>query len=81
MKIGNSYDVYARRDPWPDVARSFGLAYEHVRLRVRALLEVAPDALRDATRDEDVEGLSSTLPARLLTLVGERVTRLAKLVA
>ncbi|MHB8827092.1 MAG: HipA domain-containing protein [Acidimicrobiales bacterium] len=81
MKIGDDYDVYTRRDPWPDVARSFGVAYEHVRPRVQRLLEVAPDALREATLGEDVVELNSALPARLLSLVADRVTRLVQLVS
>jgi serine/threonine-protein kinase HipA len=81
MKIGEDYDVFARRDPWPSVARSLGANYEHVRLRVNQLLEIAPEAVREATLAEDVAQLNSALPERLLALVADRATRLAQLVA
>jgi hypothetical protein len=48
---------------------------------VNHLLEIAPEAVREATLAEDVAQLNSALPERLLALVADRATRLAQLVA
>jgi serine/threonine-protein kinase HipA len=73
MKIGESYEVYVRRNPWPRTARDLNLDGEMVNDRVRELAGVAPDAFAEAARAPEVRSLDRDLPGRLVDLVAKRV--------
>jgi serine/threonine-protein kinase HipA len=75
MKVGDSYAVYPRHDPWPAAAVALGLDTEALRARVRELGEAAPDAFAAAAGAPAVEALASDLPGRLVDLVADRSRR------
>ncbi len=79
MKIGGSYDVFPRRNPWRRTARELGLDGDALAERARELASVAPDALSAAVNAPAVATLSRRLPARLLDLVADRCTRCGEL--
>ena len=79
MKIGGDYGVFPRRNTWPAAARDLGLGSAELLDRVRALADVAPDALADAVNAPDVAALDRSLPTRLLELVSERVAECRRL--
>ena len=75
MKIGSSYDVYPRRNPWPGAARDLALDPDALVERARELARAAPDALADAVSARSVAELGRSLPAKLLHLVTDRAAR------
>jgi serine/threonine-protein kinase HipA len=75
MKIGGSYEVYLRRNPWPETARELGLDPGALEIRVRELAAIAPKTFADAAASPDVSSLGRTLPARLVDLIADRTTR------
>ena len=79
MKIGGDYGVFPRRNTWPAAARDLGLDSAELLDRVRALADVAPDALADAVNAPDVAALDRSLPTRLLELVSQRVAECRRL--
>ncbi len=79
MKVGDSYAVYPRHDPWPAAAQALGLDAEALHARVRELTEAAPDAFDAAAGTSEVEALESDLPARLVDLIAERSRRCLEL--
>jgi serine/threonine-protein kinase HipA len=81
MKLGGSYDVFTHRDPWPAAARDLGLHAGMLQARARELAEIAPDAFADAGRSPTIAALERRLPATLLDLVADRVSRCLQLLA
>jgi serine/threonine-protein kinase HipA len=79
MKIGGSYEVFPRRDPWPRTAGELGLDGDALAERARELAGIAPDAFSMAVNAPAVATLSRSLPARLLDLVAARCARCAAL--
>jgi serine/threonine-protein kinase HipA len=79
MTIGGDYGVFPLRNTWPAAARDLGLDSAELLDRVRALAEVAPDALADAVNAPELAALDRSLPARLLELVSERVAECRRL--
>jgi len=75
MKIGGSYEVHIRRNPWPRTARDLGLDGEAVVERARELAGIAPGAFADAASAPEVASLDRGLPGRLVELVSERASR------
>jgi serine/threonine-protein kinase HipA len=72
MKVGESYDVYSRRNPWPSTAGDLGVDADALTKRAVELAGIAPEAFAGAAGDPAVAALGSELPARLLDLVGAR---------
>ncbi len=72
MKIGGSYAVYSRRNPWPATAEDLGLGAGPLSARALELATAAPEAFARAAEDAAVAALGSELPARLVALVSER---------
>ena len=79
MKIGGEYEVYPRRNTWPEAARELEVDPEALSERVLHLAEMAPDAFADAANDPDVVALNRDLPTRLVGLVAERSARCSEL--
>jgi serine/threonine-protein kinase HipA len=75
MKLGGSYEVYVRRNPWPQTAAELGLAAEVLQERARTLATAAPAAFADAVAAREVTALGRELPGRLVDLVAERCER------
>jgi serine/threonine-protein kinase HipA len=75
MKIGGDYRVYPSQNTWPTAARELGLDQELVVDRVSALARRAPDAFSESAGAPEVVELDSSLPARLIDLIGERCQR------
>lgn len=80
MKVGDSYEVYPRRNTWPAAARELGLDSGALVDRVRELAERAPAAFLEAAASPEVLALGRGLPSKLSALVAERAARCAKLV-
>lgn len=79
MKIGDSYEVSAERNPWPRAARELRVDADALLDRVGALAAQAPDAFADAAAAPQVRELDRDLATRLVDLISERVTRCAAL--
>lgn len=79
MKIGGSYEVYPRRNTWPEAAKDLHLDEDELIAGVRTLADVAPDAFSDAAADPQVEQLGRELPGRLVDLIAERSTHCIRL--
>jgi hypothetical protein len=75
MKVGGAYRVYPWHNTWPTAARELGLDPEEVVQRVDALAERAPEAFAGAASAGEVVALGRELPARMIDLVADRVTR------
>jgi serine/threonine-protein kinase HipA len=75
MKLGDHYDVFTHRNPWPQTATDIGVEVEALTARVADLAARAPDAFADAAQAPDVTALKRELPYRLVDLVAERVSR------
>jgi serine/threonine-protein kinase HipA len=74
MKFGAEYTLDTRSSTvWPRVAADFGLPVEEVRVRASALMDVLPDAFKDASADPTVAEVESPLPGRLVDAVAARV--------
>jgi len=80
MKIGGSYEVHLRRNPWPRAARELGLDGDVVLDRVRELAAIAPDAFAQAASAPELTALHRDLPARLVDLISDRVGRCVEIV-
>ncbi|RKQ91626.1 serine/threonine-protein kinase HipA [Solirubrobacter pauli] len=79
MKLGSSYDVYSRQNPWPGAARDLGLDGDALTARAHELAMRAPGAFAEAATAPDVVALERPLPERLAELVAERAARCAAL--
>ncbi len=79
MRLGPDYRMRPRRNPWPQVAADLGIDAVATVERVRALLRVAPDALSDAAKTQDVVALRRASPQRLVDLVAARSKRCLRL--
>lgn len=75
MKVGNSYEVYPRRNRWRETARDLGIDADSLLARVVELGRQVPDAFADASSNPEVRELGSVLPARLVDLVDDRARR------
>jgi serine/threonine-protein kinase HipA len=75
MKLGGSYEIHVRRNPWPQTAAELGLAAEVLQERVRTLATSAPAAFAAAAASGHVTALGRDLPGRLVDLVAERCGR------
>lgn len=80
MRLGTDYRMRPRRDPWPTVARELGVDVDATVERVRTLLRIAPDALRDAAKAQEVVALRRPLPEKLVDLVAARSKRCMRLI-
>ncbi len=75
MKVGGSYDVHSRRNPWPATAGELGLEADLLTARAAELAGIAPKAFAEAAADPAVRALDSDLPDRLVDLVADRAAR------
>lgn len=75
MKIGGDYRLDWYRNRWPACARELALDPDELMARVRELVEIAPDAFAEESKDPDVADLGSSLPARLTDLIADRCRR------
>jgi len=74
MKFGGSYLVTSRSPSmWPGVGRELGLSADRAPERARILMDRLPDAFADAARDPSIDAIKSTIPARLVDAVADRV--------
>jgi serine/threonine-protein kinase HipA len=74
MRIGHRYRISEiGRAQWEQLAVNLRLEPDQVVQRIIWLGERLPDALSDSASEPSVVSLDSTLPARLLDAVGERV--------
>lgn len=80
MKVGGEYDVYPRRNTWPQAAQELGLDADQLIARVRVVVAAAPDAFAAAAASPGVVALGRPMPAKLVDLVAERVRRCAALI-
>jgi len=82
MRVGGQY-LAARVtvDRWRQAAAQLALEEDAVLARVAHLAEVLPDAVAAAASHADVAALNSALPDRLLDLVAQRCTTLARRLA
>jgi serine/threonine-protein kinase HipA len=81
MKVGSSYEVYARQNRWPAAAKDLGLDADLLVDRARELAGLAPDAFASAAGTPEVLELDRPLPGRLVKMVCERATRCLKLLS
>ena len=72
MKIGDDYQVYPRRNPWPRAAADLGLDPATTVDRVRELAMRAPQAFADASNSPEVAALKRPLAERLVELIADR---------
>lgn len=63
---------------WRSLAKDVGLDDGRLLDRIRALLEIVPEAMSAAAADDAVAALQSDLPSRLVDLVATRSAMLAK---
>jgi len=76
MKFGGSYLVTSGSPSmWARVGRELGLSGDLVVERARILMDRLPDAFADAARDPSIAATESTMPARLVDAVADRVQR------
>ena len=79
MKLGGSYSLLARdATVWPKLAAELELPVDDVLDRARHLVQRVPEAFAAAVADPAVADLHSSLPARLLDVVADRVQACAK---
>jgi serine/threonine-protein kinase HipA len=82
MKVGGTYDVDSRRDPWPTTAGDLTLDPGALIDRARELAAIVGEAFAAAAAAEPaVTAIDSELPATLVDLVGERASRCETLLA
>jgi serine/threonine-protein kinase HipA len=75
MKLGGSYEVHVRSNPWPRTARELALDPGVLEDRVRALATAGAAAFAEAAAAPDVASLGLELAGRLVDLVAERCER------
>jgi serine/threonine-protein kinase HipA len=75
MKLGGSYDVFIRRNPWPATAALLQVEREELTERVRALAATLPAALVDSASEPAIATLGRDLPSRLCDVVLHRAAR------
>lgn len=80
MKVGGSYDVYARRNPWPSTADELGVDAGVLTKRAAELARTAPESFAGAAADPAVRALGGDLPGRLIEMVADRSARCLDLV-
>jgi serine/threonine-protein kinase HipA len=79
MKFGSGYLVNPQSSPWKRLAADVGIGEDAVRDRAADLTERITDAFADTAADPEVAELSSTLPARMVSLIQDRASRCRKL--
>jgi serine/threonine-protein kinase HipA len=76
MKFGGSYLMTPRYpEMWSKVGKELGLSPDVVAEHARTLMDRLPDAFADAARDPAVIAITSSMPARLVDAVADRVAR------
>ena len=77
MKFGKDYSLDARPSTWLALARDLDIPEDLVRSRAETLVAAAPDAFSKIANQEEIQQLSSTLPARLTDAVADRAVKCA----
>lgn len=77
MKFGKDYSLDAHTSTWLALARDLDIPEDLVRSRAETLVAAAPDAFSKIANQEEIQQLSSTLPARLTDAVADRAVKCA----
>jgi serine/threonine-protein kinase HipA len=76
MKFGGEYLVTPRYpEMWSKVGKELGLSVDVVVEHARSLMDRLPDAFADAARDPSIAAIESSMPARLVDAVADRVAK------